>query len=242
MSNLTIAAAFTKNQGEPAQALALADIDLYLTRQNNSTLVCEVIWNGTQNPTVEVDNCGYYTRLYSGANLDTYTYFARASYTGATVLDSDHVTGTLGRAEATLTTAGAVLAAALSGTTVTIRRGDSLSLAITGLGDISGRTSLWFSVKTADSQADTAAIIQIEETAGLVYFNGADASARAANGSITVDDAVAGDITVALDEVETDDLVPNSLTYDVQVLDGGDITTLTEGIANVVADITRAVV
>jgi hypothetical protein len=240
MSNLTIAAAFTKNTSQPAQALALADIDLYLTRQNNSTLVCDIVWNGSQNPTVEVDNVGYYTRLYSGANLDTYTYYARASYTGATVLDSDHVTGTLGRAEATLTTAGATLAAALSGTTVTIRRGDSLSLAITGLGDISARTMLWFSVKTADSQADTAAIIQIEETAGLVYLNGT-AAGTPANGSITVDDAVAGDITVALDEVETDDLVPNSLTYDVQMLAGGDVTTLTEGIANIVADITRAV-
>ena len=174
--------------------------------------------------------------------MDTYTYFARATYTGATVLDADHVTGTLGRSEATLTVAGAVLAAALSGTTVTIRRGDSLSLAITGLGDISTRTMLWFTVKAADTQADTAAIIQIEETAGLVYLNGADASARAANGDITVDDAVAGDITVTLDEVETDDLVPDTLTYDVQVLDSGDVTTLTQGTVNIVADITRAVV
>lgn len=241
MSNITIVAFFTKNTSEPAQSLTLADIDLYLTRQNNSTGTDEVVWNGSQHPTEELDNVGAYARIYSGANLDTYSYFARASYTGATDLDSDHVTGSHGRATATLTTAGATLAAALSGTTVTIRRGDSLSLAITGLGDISGRTSLWFTVKAADTQVDTAAIIQIEETAGLVYLNGADASARAANGDITVDDDVAGDITVTLDEVETDDLVPDRLTYDVQVLDGGDVTTLTEGIADIVADITRAV-
>lgn len=240
MSNLTVAAAFTKNIGQPAQSLTLVEIDLYLTRQDNSTGVCVVVWNGTQNPTVEVDNVGYYTRIYSGANLDTYTYFARASYTGATVLDSNHVTGVLGRAEATLTIAGATLAAALSGTTVTIRRGDSLSLAITGLGNIFTRTKLWFTVKTVDAQVDTAAIIQIEETAGLLYLNGAVAETPA-NGNITVDDAVAGDITITLDEVETDDLVPNALTYDVQVLSGSDVTTLTEGIANVVADITRAV-
>ena len=110
MSNLTITAGFTKNTSQPAQSLTLADIDLYLTRQHNDTLVYEVIWNGTQHPTVEVDNIGYYARLYSGANLDTYTYYARASYTGATVLDANHVTGVIGRSEATLTTAGATLA------------------------------------------------------------------------------------------------------------------------------------
>ena len=140
----------------------------------------------------------------------------------------------------TLTQSAASVAAAVSGSDITIHRGDSLSVAITDLGDISGRTMLWFTVKTSARDADTAAIVQIEEAAGLVYINGATA-ATPANGSITVDDAVAGDITIVLDEVETAKLLPDSLVYDVQVLDSGNVTTLTAADATVAADVTRAV-
>jgi len=241
MSNLTVAAFFTKNTGQPATALTLAEIDLYLTRQNNTTGADDVVWDGTQHPTEEIDNVGCYARIYSGADLDTYTYYLRATYTGATVLDTDHVTGAIGRSSATLTTAGATLAAALSGSDMSIRRGDSLSVAITGLGSLVGRAKLWFTVKEGYPDADTASIVQIEETAGLLYLNGV-ASTVPVNGSITVDDAVAGDITIALDEVETAKLRPDSLGYDVQVLNAGDVTTLTVGDATVVADLTRAVV
>lgn len=93
---IVITAAFTKSAGLPAEGLVLAEIDLYLTRYNRSTGAVEVIWDGTQNPTVEIDNIGMYLRVYSGENLALYTYFARASYTGATVLDTDHVTGGVG--------------------------------------------------------------------------------------------------------------------------------------------------
>lgn len=242
MSSITVAAFFTKSNGQPAMALTLAEIDLYLTRQNNSTGVDSVVWDGTQNPTEELDNIGCYARIYSGADLDTYTYYLRATYTGATVLDTDHVTGAIGRSSATLTTAGASLAVALDGTDMSIRRGDSLSVAITGLGSLVGRTKLWFTVKEGYPDADTASIIQIVEgVGGLIYLNGVAAGVPA-NGSITVDDAVAGDITIVLDEVETAKLKPDSLGYDVQVLNAGDVTTLTAGDVTVIADLTRAVV
>lgn len=96
MSDLTIAVFFTKNTGQPAEGLVLTDIDLYLTAQNRATGVDAVVWDGTQNPTEEIDNVGAYIRIYSGADLDTYNYYARGSYTGATVLDTDHVTGAFG--------------------------------------------------------------------------------------------------------------------------------------------------
>lgn len=139
--------------------------------------------------------------------------------------------------------ASSAIAAAIEGGVISIQRGDSLSVAITDLGDISGRSKLWFTVKASRSHTDAQAIIQIEETAGLVYLNGADASARAANGDITVDDAAAGDITVTLDEVETDDLVPDGrLYYDVQMLTAaGAVTTLAMDMARVVADVSRVV-
>jgi hypothetical protein len=143
----------------------------------------------------------------------------------------------------TLTQTAATIAAAVSGGTITIHRGDSLSASITGMGDISGRSKLWFTVKAEHDDTDAQSIIQIEETAGLVYLNATDASARATNGSITVTDEDAGDITIALDETETDDLVPvKRLYYDVQMLTAaGAVTTLANDLAVVVGDITRAV-
>ena len=141
----------------------------------------------------------------------------------------------------TLTQAAASVVSAVSGSDITIKRGDSLSASITGLGTLTGYTTIWFTVKTEMSDADSDSIIQIDTDTGLVYLNGAAASV-AANGSITVDDAVAGDITIALDESETDDLAPHrGLYYDVQMLNGGDVTTLTEGLCKVAGDVTRSI-
>jgi len=140
--------------------------------------------------------------------------------------------------------ASSAIATALEGGVISILRGDSLSVSITDLGDISGRTKLWFTVKTSRAHTDAEAIIQIEETAGLGYLNGtAVPAARAANGDITVDDAVNGDITITLDEVETDDLAPNErLYYDVQMLTAaGAVTTLALDMARVTADVSRVV-
>ena len=104
MSSIVVAASFTQNTGDVATGLTLSDIDLYLTRVDNSTGTAEVVWNGTQNPTVEIDNCGAYARMYTDADMDTYTYFACARYTGAVSLDTEYVTGGIGRVESTLST------------------------------------------------------------------------------------------------------------------------------------------
>jgi hypothetical protein len=93
MSDLTASVFFTKNTGVPAEGLTLADIDLYLAEVDKVTGVDSVIWDGTQNPTEEVDNIGAYIRIYTGADFDANHYFLRGSYTGATILDVDHVTG-----------------------------------------------------------------------------------------------------------------------------------------------------
>jgi hypothetical protein len=96
MSDLTVAIFFTKNTGVPATALTLSEIDVYLTRQHRATGVDTVIWDGTQNPTEEIDNIGSYIRIYTGADLTLYNYYAAGEYTGATVLDQDWVTGSVG--------------------------------------------------------------------------------------------------------------------------------------------------
>ena len=141
----------------------------------------------------------------------------------------------------TLTTVSAAAYAANSGGKITLHRGDTADIDIADLGNIAARTKLWFTLKSSSDDADTAAIVMIEETAGLMYLNGADASARAVNGDITVTDAAAGDITITLAAAETDDLTPGAYVYDVQMLTAAGVTTLTADDATVSADVTRRV-
>lgn len=93
MTDLMISATFTKNVGEPALGLVLAEIDMWLTAIRKDTLVDTVIWTGAENPTEEGDNVGVYARNYALADMDIYHYFASAHYTGATVLDQDWLNG-----------------------------------------------------------------------------------------------------------------------------------------------------
>lgn len=99
-TRLAVGASFTKNNGEPATGLTLADIALYLTAQHQETGVCTVVWDGTQVPTLEVDNMGTYTRIYTEADLNTYNYLARGVYSGGDPLDSNYtVVGTLAKVQ-----------------------------------------------------------------------------------------------------------------------------------------------
>ncbi len=148
---------------------------------------------------------------------------------------------------------GVIPSADLIAGTITVRRGDTLRTQITGLGDLADADELWFTAKQATSDADSAAAVQIS-LAGLLVIDGT-AAETAANGSITVDDEAAGDITVFLDELETaklgDDDSPQVLSrtlqlpigqyfYDIQKRTAdGDTTTLAEGLLKVVSDVTR---
>lgn len=253
MSNLTIAATFTKNAGEPATGLVLADIDFYLTRQNRSTGVDEVIWDGTQHPTEEIDNIGSYARIYTDADFDTYVYFARASYTGAVVLDISHVTG--GDQGVSpweygirrLTQAAASIAEVIEGVDITAKRGDSMSVPLTGLGDLTNYISLDWMVKELTSDEDEDSIIWIRKNLsgvddGLLRFN-KEAELDPTLGSITIDDILVGNITIALDESRTVDLeVRRTMHWDQQIITAIDVITITEGEFDVTADVVRAIV
>lgn len=140
----------------------------------------------------------------------------------------------------TLTQTAAAVAAALAGDTITIRRGDTLSVSITGLGDISSRTKLWITGKGDRGHPDTSAVFLVEETAGLVYLAGAVA-ATPTNAELVVTDEVAGDLTLTIKGVETAklaELVTGS--YDIQVLETAGPRTLSDGELNVSLDVTRA--
>lgn len=94
---------------------------------------------------------------------------------------------------------------------VEIRRSTDVSVTLYNLGDLTGRTSLYFTVKymkEKNSADDSASVVQIEESAGLLYINKELATAPA-NGSITVVDAVAGTVTIELTATESDKILPN---------------------------------
>lgn len=141
----------------------------------------------------------------------------------------------------TLTQSGAQVAAVVTGTTVTVHRGDTLSIALTALGNLTGNTKVWFTVKSVpvDDTADTGAMLQVEKSVGLVRI--AAAAGTAGDGSLTVNDAALGNITIAVLPAASALLVPGSYQYDVQDLTGGAITTRSSGIFIVSADATRAV-
>ena len=100
---------------------------------------------------------------------------------------------------------------------IIFNRGDTMLLTFSGLGDITNRANIWFTIKGDKDDADTAALVQIDEDTGLLYINGA-AAGVAANGSITVNDASAGNLTVRLEAVESAKVEPCVRAYyDLQV-------------------------
>jgi len=141
----------------------------------------------------------------------------------------------------TLTQTAAAVASILAGSTITAHRGDTLIVSLTGLGSISARSKLWFTVKGGQEDTDAQATLFVEETAGLSVVNAA-AYATATDGAIVVTDEATGALTITIKPAVTDDLVPSTYYYDLQMLTtGGVVDTLTYGVFTVNSDITRAV-
>jgi hypothetical protein len=147
----------------------------------------------------------------------------------------------------TLTQTAAEVAAAVAGSTITITRGDTLSASLTGLGSNTGYVSIDFTVKYDKSDSDNDAILRIRKNAsgltdGLLRLNQAAlvAPVVAADGSITVDSATA--LTIALAARATDDLpAVDGCYYDIQLIFAASVQTITEGVCNISADVTRAI-
>lgn len=139
----------------------------------------------------------------------------------------------------TLTMTAAQIAAVLTGNTLTLQRGDTFTASLTGLGSLVGRSKLWFTVKHRYDDADTAAILQIEETGGLLRLLGA--AGTAIQGTLVVTDAATGALTLTLIPAASSLLIPGKhYLYDVQMLTGTVLRTLTAGTFVVSSDVTRA--
>lgn len=119
------------------------------------------------------------------------------------------------------------------------RRGDTWTIGITGLGSLVGRDKLYFTLKGSEEDADADAVLQIEETAGLLRLNGA--AGTAGHGAIVVDDEDDGDITVTVQAAATVQIPRESRRFDVQMVDGATVTTPGEGILIVEGHLTHAI-
>jgi hypothetical protein len=142
-----------------------------------------------------------------------------------------------------LTTPAVQLAAAvLAADVITVLRGDSFSLDLTGLGSLEISAEIWFSAKpNIDARPDESSTVQISLTGGLLRLAGQVGTA--ALGSLTILDAVTGSVRITLDPAATA-LLPlvQDGCWDLQMLtSGGAIQTLARGSFAVEADVTRRV-
>lgn len=149
----------------------------------------------------------------------------------------------------TLTQSAASVMAAVVGEKITVYRGTTWSVSLTGLGSLSNYDTIFLSVKEAEHDSDDDAILRVyNDASGLQRFNKA-APAAAGNGSITIDDAANGDITITVDEAETDGApIKSDLYYDIKGIDNdGNVDLISVSDVdndkgwNIEADITRAI-
>ncbi len=144
----------------------------------------------------------------------------------------------------TLTTPLASVESTVTNTTVTMYRGDVFNSAFTGLGALGTWTKVYLTIKKADVR-DEQANIQLMLTNpssasdGLVKLNAR--TATLAWGSITVDDAVDGDITVFIDENASRALEPGEYDFDIQYVNSAGSSTRAAGKWTIYGDVTRAI-
>jgi hypothetical protein len=140
----------------------------------------------------------------------------------------------------TLTQSAASVTAAVTGSDISVPRMSTWTIALTGLGDISSRTKLYFTVKDALGDTDATAMVQVEETDGLKYLNGA-AATTSTDGSIAIVDAVAGSITITLKAAAANVLSTGDHVYDVKMVTATGVTILTSGKLEITDVVTRAI-
>lgn len=141
----------------------------------------------------------------------------------------------------TLTASGAQVAQAVRGRNITVLRGDTITITLSNLGVLTDRTDLWFTVKKSKDDTDANSILQATEDDGLLYLNKAAADDSSLV-DITVTNATTGGLTITISEEASKQLAEAAgLFYDIQVKIDDVVLTLSSGLFNVDADVTRAV-
>lgn len=141
----------------------------------------------------------------------------------------------------TLTGATVQASTPLVGTKLTLLRGDTIAFSFAGLGGMATRSKLWFTAKLDNGDEDAAAILQVEESAGLVVLNGG-APATDETALVAVTNAVTGTVSVAISAAAAKQLPPTTGgVWDLQLRTAdGTVTTLASGALVISKDVTRA--
>lgn len=139
-----------------------------------------------------------------------------------------------------LTTPVAAPSSVIAAGVLSLRRADTWQQTITGVPSLTGRQALWFTVKIdPNAEQDSEALIQIEESGGLLVLNGAPAP-DATQGDITVSGT---SVTLRVEAGASAQLEDFTLyRYDLKVMDAtGNDEVVGEGTFVVLPTVTRAV-
>jgi len=180
--------------------------------------------------------------LASAADIATAVWAAAArTLTSYGTLTTDIALAVWTYARRTLTMSIGAILSSISGNEIQLDAGDYIEYNITDLGSLVGRTKLWWTLKASKGDTDVQSLAKIEETIGLEYIAGV-AAGTPANGSITVTDAVVGNITIVLAGAESVKLIENEgkAYFDIKWINAaGQELTLRRARALIVSDITR---
>ena len=129
----------------------------------------------------------------------------------------DATTDSLEAIRDTLSSSSITTVAAVSGDTVTVVPYTTWEFTIDGLSDLTGAKAngVFFTVMEKYTDADSAAILQVQEGVGLLYINGV--AATAADGSLTVA-AGEDEITVHVNADATAIAEKRNLVYDIKMI------------------------
>ena len=172
------------------------------------------------------------------ADLDDPTQYM-ADVTGMSTLTAAEVWSYVTR---TLTQSAAQIQDIVEGSVVSVYQYTTWSFSLTGLGDISARDRLYFTAKgnLDDDDDESATILQVEETDGLLYIGGA-APTLATLGTLVVNDGTLGNITVTVDDSVTG-LENQHGAYDVKMVTAaGTTSVLTISTFQIKSVVTKAV-
>ena len=178
-------------------------------------------------------------------NLINETYYVKAIKTGYTTNSFTVVVSGNSTASGTLV---AIVPVPVTPTLTTslsdVKRGDTWDFDIT-VGNLTGYTSLWYTLKTNDNDPDASSILQIKLNAsgsggGLLYINGAPASSPAL-ASLTITSLANGIVHCHVDQSVTLLINPRTYQSDAQTLISGAIATPISPSLRVTDDVTRAI-
>lgn len=124
---------------------------------------------------------------------------------------------------------------------IEVMRGETISIDLSNLGNISDQTNIYFTVKTNYQTLDEDAIIQISSNEGLIVLNGT--TSGSSGGSINILDSASGSINIYLKDDESIKLQKSpSLRFDVKVIRGDESNYVSRGEFIIKDNVTNAII